>query len=33
MEILIEEYLNNFEIFLKNKPESEYPGYNYVEVY
>jgi hypothetical protein len=31
MNKLIEEYLGNFEEFLNNKPESEFPGYNYVE--
>lgn len=31
MNILIEEYLGNFEQFLLNKPDNEFPGFNYVE--
>jgi len=27
MDVLIEEFLDNFERFLEDKPESEYPGY------
>jgi len=31
MNILIEEYLGNFDKFLKSKPENEFPGFNKIE--